>query len=972
MAERIGTPLQGPVRIKSTLTPKPIAYSNEIAGGPWNVSTVAQMYAIESFYRKDETGAALWGATCYVHSDPVSANNGRYELVRGLVDNNIDNNDNWQKVSSGTGGSSYTAAQIRDLYESNPDRNAFTDAEKMKLAGISGMSASQIKTSYESNANTNAFTDSEKAKLALQSGSNSGDETNQSILGKLLNNPDVNIVTDLEKQKVINIQGVNTGDETPEAVLNKLLSNENVEQYTTAEKDKLAGLEDAKWKGSYTNLVSLQSAYPVGEPGWEADVDAGVGDPVQRYIWDESDQQWEAQVGTSTSETAASVKAKYESNPNTNEYSDGDKAKVAAISGTNTGDETPASVKTKLLQNPDTNNFGDAQLAKLNGIEVGATADMTAAEIAAAYHTVSNEYTDGDLAKVGNLPANTIQELEGKVDKEVGKSLIADSAIAKLAGIEAGATSDMTPAEIAAAYHTVANQYTTAEKTKVANLPADTNNELALKQAAIDAITPENWAGMGLTANGGKIDLGGTITGSEEIFLVAQNGAIINYVAQGANAKIQYIIASGGEVVYKFNDGTGAVKIGDSGVLESTFTDTLFRVNNAYNAGFADFQAGMYNFYSKILGVSSNANISSIIQEIISKNYNDGTTEPEFKIVNTVTYIDTTPTKTTGIDFTPDGPVLIGEPSPAANALVRRSDLGSGGTSLTKATQSQAEAGTDDAAYMTALKVLQSMAQRVGIGLTYNPTTKKINLGGSAENTTFFISTFMPVPVGHPNPYWNESWRIRIENNAGVNAKSSRIEYTYNSFDSVTYPEGITISNNVRAGKTGIVIGAESGGLKIYIGDKDSEDGAVTNHDSHIVDNRDVKKGLEYYADYSAFFTERSLIDRDYVDKTQIGTAITASKTFALDAGANKITAVNSASAVVLTIPADATTNFPIGSTINIRRKGAGTVEIVGAVGVTIEGIADSNGDFKIPQYGVASMYKESANLWVIYGALES
>src|SRR5690606_10824010 len=47
-----------------------------------------------------------------------------------------------------------------------------------------------------------------------------------------------------------------------------------------------------------------------------------------------------------------------------------------------------------------------------------------------------------------------------------------------------------------------------------------------------------------------------------------------------------------------------------------------------------------------------------------------------------------------------------------------------------------------------------------------------------------------------------------------------------------------------------------------------------------------------------------SLVNKGYVDLTQIGTAIPASKTFALtDAGAKKITAVNSASAVVLTIP---------------------------------------------------------------------
>lgn len=80
-----------------------------------------------------------------------------------------------------------TKKLVKASYESNPDTNAFTDAEKTKLEGIEDgaqvndvidvtldgksvvdrnkiavLTAAAIKTSYESNANTNAFTDADK------------------------------------------------------------------------------------------------------------------------------------------------------------------------------------------------------------------------------------------------------------------------------------------------------------------------------------------------------------------------------------------------------------------------------------------------------------------------------------------------------------------------------------------------------------------------------------------------------------------------------------------------------------------------------------------------------------------------------------------------------------------------------------------------------------------------------------------
>ena len=74
----------------------------------------------------------------------------------------------------GGGGETLTAEQIKALYESNANTNAFTDNEKTKLAGLNNYNDSPIisalgnkvdKVSGKS-LSTNDYSDSEKTKLA--------------------------------------------------------------------------------------------------------------------------------------------------------------------------------------------------------------------------------------------------------------------------------------------------------------------------------------------------------------------------------------------------------------------------------------------------------------------------------------------------------------------------------------------------------------------------------------------------------------------------------------------------------------------------------------------------------------------------------------------------------------------------------------------------------------------------------------
>lgn len=124
-------------------------------------------------------------------------------------------------------------------------------------------------------------------------------------------------------------------DKKVDKVAGKGLSDEN---YTTAEKTKLAGLESSKFKGLYPNLAALKVDYPEGageswsngEGGWYADVDAGTGSDTIRYVWDKSDDKW-VSGGSGSPLTPAQIKSMYESNPDTNAFTDSDKNKLDNI-----------------------------------------------------------------------------------------------------------------------------------------------------------------------------------------------------------------------------------------------------------------------------------------------------------------------------------------------------------------------------------------------------------------------------------------------------------------------------------------------------------------------------------------------------------------------------------------------------------------------------------------------------------------
>lgn len=98
----------------------------------------------------------------------------------------------------------------------------------------------------------------------------------------------------------------------------------------------------------------------------------------------------------------------------------------------------------------------------------------------------------------------------------------------------------------------------------------------------------------------------------------------------------------------------------------------------------------------------------------------------------------------------------------------------------------------------------------------------------------------------------------------------------------------------------------------------------------------------------------------------------TTSYTLAL-ADAGSIMEMNSASAQVFTIPPNSSVAFPIGTTIELVRLGAGTVTITPGAGVTIPNSIQGAGTASrtiTSQYTSASLYKRATDQWVLSGSI--
>lgn len=179
-------------------------------------------------------------------------------------------------------------------------------------------------------------------------------------------------------QPINTVEGLTDAlDSKVDKVVGKNLTDEN---FTEAEKAKLAGLESSRFKGAYSSLASLQSGVVSPQAGDYADVD-NVGADVVRYIYDVTDSKWVVQQ-SATSITSAQIKQMYESNPDTNSYSDDDKSVVSGVTAVLS--TKVDKVTGKQLSDE---NYTLAEKQKLGGIADEATKNRADSENADKVHS---------------------------------------------------------------------------------------------------------------------------------------------------------------------------------------------------------------------------------------------------------------------------------------------------------------------------------------------------------------------------------------------------------------------------------------------------------------------------------------------------------------------------------------------------------------------------------------------------------
>lgn len=142
------------------------------------------------------------------------------------------------------------------------------------------------------------------------------------------------VMSGADKAKLDGIESGATADMSDAEIKTAYENNANTNEFSDSEKSKLAGLDGSRFLGEYATLGALQSAHPSPQAGSYANVDAGIGSDVIRYVWDSDDTAYIEQLGVSTLLTDAQIKTQYENNANTNAFTDSNVTTVGHISVT--------------------------------------------------------------------------------------------------------------------------------------------------------------------------------------------------------------------------------------------------------------------------------------------------------------------------------------------------------------------------------------------------------------------------------------------------------------------------------------------------------------------------------------------------------------------------------------------------------------------------------------------------------------
>lgn len=288
-------------------------------------------------------------------------------------------------------------------------------AAMIKLAAIESgatadMTGAEIKVAYEGEADTNAFTNALLTKLTnIETSADVTDATNVEAAGAVMESDTTTALMGF----VIDEDSMATDTDT------KVPTQQSVKAYVDTEV-AAAIASGVRYQGAYdasTNSPDLDSSpisgittgdmYTVTVAGtFFAGTALEVGDVLIAEV-DAPTVVADWTVVQSNLD-ASSIKSQYESNSDTNAFTDAFETKLTGIEALATADQTDAEIKTAYENNADTNAFTDAEKAALALIEASATADQTGAEIKALYEAESNTnaFTDAEQTLLASIEAN--------------------------------------------------------------------------------------------------------------------------------------------------------------------------------------------------------------------------------------------------------------------------------------------------------------------------------------------------------------------------------------------------------------------------------------------------------------------------------------------------------------------------------------------------------------------------------------
>lgn len=202
--------------------------------------------------------------------------------------------------------------------------------------------------------------------------------------------------------------------------------------------------------------------------------------------------------------------------------------------------------------------------------------------------------------------------------------------------------------------------------------------------------------------------------------------------------------------------------------------------------------------------------------------------------------------------------------------------------------------------------------------------------------------------------YYDGSGWVAINSEAVINLIESKGDMVVGT--------GVSTLAKLAVGADGYVLTADSSaGTGLAWTSVGIEDGSITN--AKLADSSVNAAKIADGTITNAKISDTAAVDIGKIADVTITTK-TANHTLVLS-DKNKVVEFNLSSNHTLTIPANSSVAFPIGSQVTVVTYGTGRTQVVGAVGVTVRG---TPGTWLRTQYSSAVLIKRATDEWYVLG----